>query len=155
MPKRILWFVARVAKTPAVRYPPDPRALFMLVLCVIVGVPLAFGIVTPGSISAQLAAPAVVAWGVMLSGGALLTLIGTARQSVNGVIAEQVGSVALAFACLIYAGAIWASVRWLGAVPIALVLGLGLASGLRYFQLRAYLRAVQHLAKVIRDEGDG
>jgi hypothetical protein len=147
---RLFRFVTRSVRVPAVRYPPDPRALFMLILCVVVGVPLSMGNVTPGSIADQMETPYIIAWGIMLSGGALLTLVGTARQTVNGVITEQVGSVALGFACLIYAGAIWGHVRWSGTVPMGIVCGLGLASGLRYFQLRAYLRDVEQLAHEIQ-----
>lgn len=152
MPKRLFMAALRGFTAPAVRYPPDPRALFVLLLCVIVGVPLVFANATPGTVASQLPAPAVVAWGVMLSGGSLLTLVGAIRQTVNGVIAEQVGSVALGFACLIYGGAIWAAVQWAGSVPMFIVIAFGLASLVRYFQLRAYLHAVEHLAQDLRDE---
>lgn len=154
MPKRIAIKVARAFSTPAVRYPPDPRALFMLALCVVVGVPLIFANATPGTIASQLEDPWIIAWGVMLSGGSLLTLLGAMRQTVNGVILEQVGSVALGFACVIYAGAIWAAVRWVGSVPMGIVLGLGIASFWRWGQLQAYLTSTEKLAQELRGDGD-
>ncbi len=150
MPKRIARTVRRIFTTPAVRYPPDPRALFVLVLCVVSGVPLIFANATPGSIASQLPSPAIVAWGIMLAGGSLLSLLGTIRQTVNGVIVEQVGSVALGFACLIYAGAIWTVVQWQGSVPMFFLLAFGLASFWRWGQLQGYLRSVEVQAQEIR-----
>lgn len=152
MPKRLFLSLRTVFTTPAVRYPPDPRALFVLVLCVIVGVPLIFANATPGSIASQLPPVAIVAWGCMLSGGSLLSLLGATRQTVNGVIVEQVGSVALGFACLIYAGAIWAAVQWAGSVPMGILFAFGLASFWRWGQLQGYLRAAEHLAQEARGE---
>lgn len=150
MPK-LLMLLRAAFTTPAVRYPPDPRALFLLILLVIVGVPLIFANATPGTIASQLDAPWVVAWGVMLSGGSALSLLGAVRQTPNGVIAEEVGSVALGFACLIYGCAIWGKVGWAGSVPMGILLALGVASIVRYFQLRAYLRNVERQAQQIRD----
>ena len=150
MPKRILHGVLRSFTAPAVRYPPDPRAMFILLLCVVVGVPLIFANATPGSITARLDQPWIITWGVMLSGGSLLALTGSLRQTAGGVIIEQIGSVALGFACLMYAGAIWFTVHWLGSVPICIVLGFGLASFWRFGQLQAYLNNVERLAQTLR-----
>jgi hypothetical protein len=154
MPKRILRYALRSFTAPAVRYPPDPRALFILVLCVAVGLPLIFADATPGTIASKLDAAWQIVWGVMLSGGSLLTLMGAVRQSVNGVILEQVGSVALGFACVIYAAAIWATVQWDGSVPIGIVLGFGLASLWRWGQLQAYLNNTERQAQQFREESE-
>lgn len=153
MPKRILYAVRRSLTSPAVRYPPDPRALFLLVMCVASGLPMVFADATPRSLKdADLDQVWIVIWGVMLSGGAALTLVGALRQTVAGVIAEQVGSVALGFACLVFAAAIYGAVHWAGSVTMLLVLGFGVASLWRFGQLVAYLKAVEHLAQEIRDE---
>ena len=74
MPKRIFYAMRRSVTSPAVRYPPDPRALFLLLMCVISGIPLVFANATPQSIVAQLDPPWIVAWGVMLVGGVGTTL---------------------------------------------------------------------------------
>lgn len=152
MPQRVWRAARRNFTAPAVRYPPDPRAVFLLIMCVISGFPLIFADATPQSIVSQLDDPLIVAWGVMLTGGALVTLIGAMRQTVNGIIAEQVGSVSLGFACIIFAGAIYGYTRWSGSIVMLLVFGLGLASLWRYGQLRAYLRDVEALAQEVRDE---
>lgn len=154
MPKRILMAAMRNFSTPAVRYPPDPRALFVLLLCVIVGIPLIFAGATPTSIAAQLDPWLVVTWGIMLSGGSLLTLLGALRQTPGGVITEQVGSVALGFACLLYAGAIWVQIGKTGLVPMVIVFAFGSASFWRWGQLQAYLHDMELLATEIRDEQD-
>lgn len=150
MPKRIAVAALRNFRTPAVRYPPDPRALFVLLLCVVVGVPLIFANATPSSIASQLDAPLVVAWGVMLSGGSLLTLVGALRQSAGGVVLEQVGSVALGVACLLYAGAIWVAIGLVGLLPGGIVCAFGLASLWRWGQLQAYLNNTEKLATQLR-----
>lgn len=147
--------IVRSFSAPAVRYPPDPRALFVLAMCVVSGVPLIFANATPQSIVAQLEAPYIVAWGIMLTGGAGLTLVGALRQSVNGVIAEQVGSVALGFACVIFAFAIYGFVRWEGAIVMLLLFGFGLASIWRWGQLQAYLNGIEKIAEAVRDAESG
>lgn len=152
MAERILRVLFRSFTAPAVRYPPDPRALFVLLLCVASGVPLIFADATPGTLEAKLDPPWVLAWGVMLSGGAFLAMLGGLRQTVNGVITEQVGSVALGFACLMYATAIWITVSWAGTVPIALILGFGAASFWRWWQLQLYMKKVERIAKATRDQ---
>lgn len=152
MPKRVYFAARRSFRTPAVRYPPDPRALFVLVLCVVVGVPLVFADATPASIAAQMDDWLVVAWGIMLSGGSLVTLVGTARQSPWGVIAEQVGSVALGVACLLYGGAILLTVQLTGLLPAGIVFAFGTASIWRWGQLQAYLHGTEKLAQEIREQ---
>lgn len=154
MPERIVRALVRGISAPAVRYPPDPRALFILLLCVVVGIPLVFANATPGSIAAKLDPPWVITWGIMLSGGSLLTIIGALRQTPIGVILEQIGSVALGVACIIYAAAIWFTVHLLGAVPICIVLGFGLASLWRWYQLQRYLNTVERIARESREGGE-
>ena len=147
MPMRVVRGVLRTFSAPAVRYPPDPRAVFILALCVVVGFPLIFADATPSTIAGKLDSWLVVAWGAMLSGGALVTLLGAMRQTPTGIAFEQIGSASLGVACLMYAAAIWAAVQWAGAVPIAIVLGFGLASIWRFGQLWAYMRGIERLAQ--------
>jgi hypothetical protein len=159
MPKRI-WFAAlRSITTPAARYPPDPRAVFILSLCIVSGFPLIFANATPGSIASQLDQVWVVIWGVMLTAGALTNLIGTLRADVNGIILEQIGSVAVGGATVVYAGAIIAQVGWQGTVPVAIVLGLGLSCFWRWGQLQALMHKAEQVATEVRqeleDEEDG
>ena len=146
--------VARIFAIPAARYPPDPRALFVLSLCVIVGFPLIFADATPGTIAAQLDSTWVVIWGLMLSVGSLVTLIGVMQQSVNGIIIEQIGSVAVGFACLIYAVAIWLQVSWAGAVPTVIVLGWGASCFWRWFQLQRLMMNAEHVATEVRERDE-
>jgi hypothetical protein len=150
MPKRVALAAARTFTTPAARYPPDPRALFILSLCVFVGVPLIFANATPGTIAAKLDAVWVVVWGLMLSAGSLLALVGALRQTVNGVILEQVGSVSVGFACVIYGTAIWLAIGVAGSVPIVIVAGWGVSCFWRWGQLQGYLRDVERLARKAR-----
>jgi hypothetical protein len=146
VPKRIAIAAMRSFTTPAARYPADPRAIFVLSLCVISGLPLVFADATPGSIAAQLDRVWVVIWGVMLTVGALTTLIGTVKTDVNGIILEQIGSVAVGGATIVYAGAILVQIRWSGSVPAAIVLGWGLSCFWRWGQLQALLHKAEQVA---------
>jgi hypothetical protein len=148
MPKRVFRSVLATFSAPAARYPPDPRALFVLNLCVLIGVPLIFGNAAPGSIASKLDQPWVITWGVMLSAGSLVALMGVARQSVNGILFEQIGSVAVGFACVIYATAIAFSVGWSGLAPLVIVLGWGSSCLWRWFQLQ---RLMVNTERIVRE----
>lgn len=87
---------------PAARYPADPRAVFILMLSVFSGLTALAIEVAPGSLQALLPHWAVVLWGVLLSGGSLVTLVGMSRPTVNGIIVEQVGSVTVGCAAIFY-----------------------------------------------------
>lgn len=154
MPKRVVSAVLRGFTTPAARYPPDPRAVFILALCVVSGIPLIFADATPGSINNQLDQAWVVIWGVMLAAGALVNLIGTLKLDVNGVILEQIGSVAVGGASFLYSAAIFTTVQWKGFVPAAIIFGLGLSCFWRYGQLQALLRRAEKAASDAKLDGD-
>lgn len=146
MPKRVYLAALRSFRTPAARYPADPRAVFILVLSVVSGIPLVFADATPGSIDDQLDAPWVVIWGVMLTAGALTTLIGTLKPNVDGIILEQIGSVAVGGASLLYAGAIGFQVGLAGSVPAAIIVGFGLSCFWRWGQLQALINEAEQAA---------
>lgn len=152
VPKRVAIAALRSFTTPAARYPADPRAIFVLSLCIVAGVPLAFADATPGSIAAQLDRVWVVIWGVMLTLGALTTLVGTAKPNADGIILEQIGSVAVGGATVVYAGAILTQVHLAGSVPAAIVLGWGLSCFWRWGQLQALLTQAERAASESRDE---
>lgn len=139
MPKRVFYMAQRSFRTPAARYPADPRAVFVLFLCVFSGIPLALGHATPGTINEQLKNYQVVIWGLLLVLGASCTLLGTFNQSVNGIITEQVGSIAVGGACIIYASAIWGQLGAVGTVPALIVGAFGAACWWRWGQLQALL----------------
>ena len=152
MPKRVLHMAQRSFRTPAARYPADPRAVFILTLCVFSGIPLVLGHATPGTINSQLDKYQVVTWGVLLVLGAACTLIGTFNMSVNGIIVEQVGSIAVGGACLIYAAAIQAQIGLGGTVPALFVFGFGVACLWRWGQLQALLLRSERTAKKRRHQ---
>lgn len=152
MPKRIAFAALRSFTTPAARYPADPRAVFVLTLCVVSGVPLVFADATPGSIAAQLPRLMVVVWGAMLALGALTTLVGTLKMDVNGIILEQIGSVSVGGASLIYAGAIFTQIHWVGSVPAAIITGWGLSCFWRWGQLQALLHKAEKAATEAKEQ---
>lgn len=137
-----MWF--KVA--PATRYPPDPRALFVLSLCVVSGLPLVLGISKPGSVESLIPSWAVVVWGALLTGGAVTSLAGMVKQTVGGIIAEQIGSVAVGSATIFYSTAILLSTGWQGVLPAGIILGWGLSCMWRWVQLASLLSSAQHQA---------
>lgn len=154
MPQRIAFAMWRSFRTPAARYPADPRAVFVLILCVVSGIPLVFAGATPGSIAAKLDPAWVVIWGIMLTIGALTTLIGTWKLDADGIILEQIGSVAVGGATCVYAGAILAQVGLAGSVPASIVLGFGLSCFWRWGQLQSLLRRAEQAASEARDDDE-
>jgi hypothetical protein len=138
--------VTRLLPRPAARYPADPRTVFLLGLCVASGVPLLFGNVAPGSIAALLDEPLVIGWGVMLTVGAIVSLVGIYRRTVLGVILEQVGSVAVGGASMLYAAAILLQVGARGVFSAAIITGWGLSCFWRWGQLQALLNTAQVVA---------
>lgn len=152
MPKRVYFAALRSFRTPAARYPADPRAVFILALSVVSGVPLVFADATPGSIDDQLDAPWVVIWGLMLTLGALTTLIGTMKANIDGIILEQIGSVAVGGATLLYAGAIGFQVGVSGSVPAAIIVGFGFSCFWRWGQLQALIRQAEQAATEVKTE---
>lgn len=128
--------------SPAARHPIDPRALFVLVLCVVSGLPLLAGVTEPGSIEETLPAWAILLWALGLTGGAVMTLFGMSKQTADGVIAEQIGSVTVGVSTLFYGSVILLTAGWSAALPAGIIFCWGAANLWRWVQLQAYLQDV-------------
>lgn len=121
---------------PAARYPADPRALFMLVLSVFSGgMAIAFR-AAPQSINAVLPVWGVVVWSILLVAGSVLTLVGMLFQSLNGIIAEQIGSVAVGATTVFYSVIAFNEVGRDAVQPVGIVLAWGISCFLRWIQLQ-------------------
>lgn len=155
MPKRIVYGAIRSLTTPAARYPADPRVVFILALCVISGVPLAIGHATPGSIDAKLNHVWVIIWGVMLVFGSLATLIGILKLDADGILLEQIGSVAVGGASIMYGAVILATITWQGTVPSLVFVAFGLACFWRWGQLQALIHQARRTAADLPAEDGG
>lgn len=133
--------LARLMFKPAARYPADPRAVFILALSVfssLTAVALQEG---PPSLQGVMPEWAVIVWGLMLGLGSLLTLGGMMRQSVNGIITEQIGSVVVAAATLFYSGIAFWQLGPVALQTVGIILAWGLSCGLRWFQLQALINS--------------
>jgi hypothetical protein len=105
-----------------------PFQTFLLGLCVISGVPLAFGERTASSISALLPGWMAVGWGVSLSLGALVALVGSywPRTSyATALTLERVGLVIVGPAAVVYACVIFIYGGWGGATAGLITLAFG------------------------------
>ena len=125
---------------PAARYPADPRAVFILALSVFSGITALALSVAPESLEALLPRWGVVLWGVLLAGGSLTTLVGMAYQNVNGIIAEQIGSVMVGATTIFYSGLILYSVGPTSIQNVGIILAWGLACFVRWIQLQVLIR---------------
>jgi len=123
---------------PAVRHPMDPRAVFVLGLCLVTGVPLLFG-ASPEDMDRLLPTWAVLVWALSLSVGAGVTLWGMTLRSLNGVVLEQIGSVAVGAATIFWSVVVIMTVGFAGIPSAAIVLGWGAANFLRWGQLQAII----------------
>lgn len=129
----------------AIRGQTDPRAIFILALCVVSGTPLMLGAVEPGSMDALITPLIVRLWGISLVLGALVTLAGMSwRRSIMGVLLEQMGSVAVGGCSLFYAVAIMLEAGWSGLVAAGIVTGWGLSCLFRWYQLERLIRETHH-----------
>lgn len=138
-PRRFMRKHLRLLFKPAARYPADPRAVFILALSVFSGLTtLALG-AAPNTLNDLLPVWGVVLWSVLLTGGSAVALGGMAVQSINGIIAEQVGSVCVGAATVFYSGlAIY--VLGLPALSLVGIVGAwGLACFVRWIQLWALI----------------
>jgi len=126
---------------PAARYPADPRAVFILALSSFSGLTALAFKVAPESLEAVLPRWGVILWGILLSVGSVITLLGMARQTVNGIITEQVGSVMVGVTTVYWAVL---AIRILGSSAlqdVTIILAWGLACLWRWGQLQALINS--------------
>lgn len=129
---------------PAARYPADPRAVFILALSVFTALlALAFNF-APGSLESALPRWGVVVWGAVLGTGSVVTLAGMARQTINGIIAEQVGSIMVGVTTIYYAILAFTTVGFEAIQIVGIILAWGLACIVRWGQLQALLIQTAH-----------
>lgn len=121
---------------PAARYPADPRALFILVLSVFSGFTAIALKAAPQSLEEVLPHWAVMTWGILLALGSLLALVGMAKQTVNGILLEQIGSVIVAAATIFYSGIALYVTGFHAAQTAGIILAWGLSCLVRWIQLQ-------------------
>jgi hypothetical protein len=134
---------------PAARYPADPRAVFILALSVFSGATALALKTGPESLESLLPAWGVILWGVILGLGSAVTLTGMAFQTVNGIIAEQIGSVMVGAATVFYSGLAFWFIGFSAVQTVGIVLAWGLACFARWGQLQSLINdAVKRKAKI-------
>lgn len=135
---------------PAARYPADPRAVFILMLSVFVGITALAVETAPDTLEALLPTWGVNLWDATLVVGSATTLLGMVRHNETGVIVEQIGSVTIAAATLFYSAlAFWATGTE-ALRDVGVVLAWGLACAVRWCQLQALIRE-EYRVKIDRE----
>jgi hypothetical protein len=136
---------------------------FFLYFLIFSGASIAFGAPSePNSIQAALPQWGVYVWAASLAFGASCVLVGLhyqrklGRASVNGALFEQVGMALLAAPGILYAVAVLAAVKWAGLYPAGLVLGMSVACGYRWWDIRRQIKAyLERKAKETAANGEG
>lgn len=133
--------MGRMIFKPAARYPADPRAVFILALSVFSGATTLALKAAPESLEAVLPQWGVLVWSVMLALGSLVTLVGMAFQTMNGIVLEQIGSAMVGATTVFYSVlAIWilgpAALQTIG-----IILAWGLACFIRWIQLQVLIHS--------------
>jgi hypothetical protein len=126
---------------PAARYPADPRAVFILALSVFSGLTALLLDAAPNSLHQVLPGWVVMGWGLLLSLGSAVTLLGMSRQSVNGIIIEQVGSITVAATTLFYSAIAFMQVGPSALQSVGIICAWGGSCVLRWFQLQALINS--------------
>lgn len=128
-----------IFKKPAARYPADPRAVFILALSVFSGLTALALDAAPESLQSVLDPWVVIAWGILLTLGSAVTLFGMARQTVNGIIIEQVGSIMVAATTVFYSGIAFWQVGIDALQGVGIILAWGLSCLVRWLQLQVLI----------------
>ena len=113
--------------------------MFILALSVFSGVTALALQAAPDSLESVLPDWAVFGWGLMLAFGSALTLFGMWRQTVNGIILEQVGCVIVAATTIFYSGIVFWKVGPTGIQTVGIILAWGLSCGIRWLQLQVLI----------------
>lgn len=125
-----------------------PFEMFILALCLLSGIPLLLGNPKPMSIDTLVPGWAATLWGVGLSGGAGLALVGIAwRERITGIILEQIGLVATGLASLFYVLCIVLVVGKAGVSGAAVIGGFGVACLWQWWQLERLLARIKQIAR--------
>lgn len=146
--------VIKVVMRPAARYPADPRAIFVLALCALAGIPLIFANAAPGTIESQLDHWMVIAWGLSLAVGSATCLFGMFRQTVNGILAEQIGSICVGVSAIFYGATVLLVVGVTASFPAAITIGWGISCFWRWGQLQALLNEAERAVQAVKHERD-
>lgn len=139
--------VLKLIMKPAARYPADPRAFFILSFCALAGAPLIFADAAPGTIAAKLDHWQVIAWGLSLAVGSLITLLGMIRQSANGILFEQFGSICVGVAAVFYGATVLVVVGLSASFPAAITIGWGVSCFWRWAQLQELLNETERAVR--------
>ena len=136
---------------PAARYPADPRAVFILALSVFSGLTALTLEAAPNTLEALLPNWGVVLWAVLLTLGSVVTLVGMVRQTLNGIIAEQVGSVMVGATTVFYSVLVIVVVGRNAIQTVGIILAWGLACFLRWLQLQLLIDQAYRIQVAINE----
>ena len=140
---------------PAARYPADPRAVFILALSVFSGLTALTLEAAPNTLRALLPHWGVLLWAILLTLGSVVTLAGMVRQTLNGIIAEQVGSVMVGATTVFYSVLVIVVIGRDALQTVGIILAWGLACFLRWLQLQLLIDQAYRLQVAINEAEEG
>jgi len=119
-----------------------PFQIYLLMLCAVSGIPLVFGVETAGSVNALLPDWAGFTWGLSLSLGSALGIVGAywpRSHIATALTLEEISMLIVGPSAMLYAVLIALYIGWSGTVTVLIVAGFGLAA----------LTRARHIAYVI------
>ena len=140
---------------PAARYPADPRAVFILALSVFSGLTALTLEAAPNTLRALLPHWGVLLWAILLTLGSVVTLAGMVRQTLNGIIAEQIGSVMVGATTVFYSVLVIVVIGRDALQTVGIILAWGLACFLRWLQLQLLIDQAYRLQVAINEAEEG
>jgi hypothetical protein len=128
-----------------------PLVIFLLLLCMISGIPALLGVAEPQSIQDTLPAPLRLGWCAMLTFGPVVAIAGIVRDNLSSAITlEQIGCVSLGGSSITYGVALLQS-NGEGALQAgAIIVVFGLFVLARVVQLRNWVNRQHELGLEIR-----
>jgi len=128
----------RIRRIPPADLPSSrhPFEIFILVVCVAVGVPILFGNPPPPSVDALMPVWTRLVWAVLVAGGAATALIGIGLPNrLAGVLVEQVGLVGVGVGTVVYSVCSFLYNDLDLALPASIIMAFGVACLWRWLQL--------------------
>jgi hypothetical protein len=126
-----------------------PSQVFLLLLCVVSGIPKLFGVTTAGSVEASLPGWLAVAWGGVLFGGSAAALVGSywRGELVTALTVERAGLALVGAAAVMFAIVVVFAGGWQRLLQAVIIAGFGGTCLRRAFDIGQVMKTAIRIVK--------